>query len=102
MTRSPLSASISRTVNTVSYSIEFPTFLVESVLVATFAKSEDIALRSAHLRQNIIHRLARCCISSSQKPQKSQHLRLQKGIGDAAHVVFGAEAGGRKRLEMLD
>lgn len=35
MTRSPLSASISSTVMTVSYRMELPTFLVESVLVAT-------------------------------------------------------------------
>lgn len=35
MTRKPLSASISRTVITVSYRIEFPTFFVESVFVAT-------------------------------------------------------------------
>lgn len=36
ITLKPLSASISRTVNTVSYSIEFPTFFVESVFVATY------------------------------------------------------------------
>lgn len=36
MTLNPLSASISRTVKTVSYSIEFPTFFVESVFVATW------------------------------------------------------------------
>jgi len=36
ITRNPVSASISRTVNTVSYKIELPTFLVESVLVATY------------------------------------------------------------------
>lgn len=35
MTRSPLSASISRTARTVSYRIEFPTFFDESVFVAT-------------------------------------------------------------------
>ena len=35
MTLRPLSASISNTVKTVSYKMEFPTFLVESVLVAT-------------------------------------------------------------------
>lgn len=35
ITLNPLSASISRTVKTVSYKMEFPTFLVESVLVAT-------------------------------------------------------------------
>lgn len=38
MTRRPLSASISNTVRTVSYRIEFPTFFVESVLVATCAR----------------------------------------------------------------
>lgn len=38
MTRSPLSASISRTVMTVSYRMELPTFFVESVLVATCAR----------------------------------------------------------------
>ncbi len=36
MTRSPLSASISRTVMTVSYRMELPTFFEESVLVATW------------------------------------------------------------------
>jgi hypothetical protein len=36
ITRNPVSASISRTVKTVSYKIELPTFLVESVLVATY------------------------------------------------------------------
>ena len=35
ITRKLLSASISKTVRTVSYRIEFPTFLVESVFVAT-------------------------------------------------------------------
>jgi hypothetical protein len=35
ITRSPLSDSISKIVNTVSYRIEFPTFLEESVFVAT-------------------------------------------------------------------
>lgn len=38
MTRKPVSASISSTVNTVSYKIEFPTFFDESVFVATLAK----------------------------------------------------------------
>ena len=38
MTLRPLSASISRTARTVSYKMEFPTFLVESVLVATWAR----------------------------------------------------------------
>lgn len=36
MTRRPVSASISRTVRTVSYKIELPTFFDESVLVATW------------------------------------------------------------------
>lgn len=36
MTRNPLSASMSRTVKTVSYRMEFPTFLLESVFVATW------------------------------------------------------------------
>lgn len=36
ITRNPLSDSISRMVNTVSYSTEFPTFFEESVLVATY------------------------------------------------------------------
>lgn len=35
ITRSPLSDSISKIVNTVSYRIELPTFLDESVFVAT-------------------------------------------------------------------
>lgn len=35
ITRRPVSASISRTVRTVSYKIELPTFFDESVLVAT-------------------------------------------------------------------
>ena len=34
ISRNPVSASISRTVGTVSYKIELPTFLAESVLVA--------------------------------------------------------------------
>lgn len=38
ITLKPVSASISSTVNTVSYNIEFPTFFVESVLVATCFK----------------------------------------------------------------
>jgi len=38
MTRKPVSASISSTVSTVSYKIEFPTFFDESVFVATLAK----------------------------------------------------------------
>lgn len=42
ITRRPVSASISRTVNTVSYRIEFPTFLDESVLVATCKPIEQV------------------------------------------------------------
>jgi hypothetical protein len=42
MTRRPLSASMSNTVETVSYRIEFPTFFVESVLVATYRTEVDI------------------------------------------------------------
>lgn len=42
ITRKPLSASISRTVKTVSYRIEFPTFLVESVFVATLKKLREL------------------------------------------------------------
>ena len=38
ITRSPFSASISRIVKTVSYKIEFPTFLADSVFVATFPR----------------------------------------------------------------
>ena len=40
ITRKPLSASISRIVRTVSYRIELPTFLEESVFVATYEWSE--------------------------------------------------------------
>ena len=40
ITRKPVSASISSTVNTVSYRMEFPTFFVESVLVATSISNE--------------------------------------------------------------
>jgi len=36
ITRRPVSASISRTVKTVSYRMAFPTFFVPSVFVATF------------------------------------------------------------------
>lgn len=36
ITRKPVSASISSTVSTVSYKMEFPTFFAESVFVATF------------------------------------------------------------------
>lgn len=43
ITRSPSSASISSTARTVSYKIEFPTFLVESVLVATCARMSFIS-----------------------------------------------------------
>lgn len=42
ITRNPLSASISSTVSTVSYKIEFPTFLVESVFVATWKQYQAI------------------------------------------------------------
>ena len=41
MTRSPLSASISSTVRTVSYRMELPTFFVESVFVATYVNSDS-------------------------------------------------------------
>lgn len=40
ITRKPLSASISRTVITVSYRMELPTFFVESVFVATWNRSQ--------------------------------------------------------------
>jgi hypothetical protein len=53
ITRNPLSASISRTVKTVSYKIEFPTFLVASVLVATYTRQLgviELAKEAAHLR----------------------------------------------------
>lgn len=41
MTRRPLSDSISKIVKTVSYRIEFPTFLDESVFVATYKIDES-------------------------------------------------------------
>src|ERR1700722_62090 len=41
ITRKPVSASISKMVKTVSYKIEFPTFFVESVLVATYEEKRE-------------------------------------------------------------
>lgn len=46
MTRRPVSASISRTVKTVSYKIEFPTFFVESVLVATYSTPDRALIQN--------------------------------------------------------
>ena len=48
ITRNPVSASISRTVKTVSYKIELPTFLVESVLVATYQQEINTTLDTSH------------------------------------------------------
>lgn len=86
MTRRPLSASISRTVSTVSYSIEFPTFFVESVLVAT-CKNENMKSRylfevNTHLSKNIVHSFARLCIAFSEETQQAQNFHLQKWICD--------------------
>lgn len=84
MTRRPLSASISRTVSTVSYSIEFPTFFDESVLVATY-KNKDTKSRclfevDIHLSKNIVHSFARLYIAFSEETQQAQNFHLQKWI----------------------
>ena len=67
ITRSPVSASISRTVRTVSYKIELPTFFDESVLVATCVPILSLnAIRAdicTNLGQNIVHRLTRLLIA---------------------------------------
>ena len=65
ITRKPLSASISSTVMTVSYRMEFPTFLDESVFVATCMGIERLvkihgatSTRRTHLCKNVVHCLA--------------------------------------------
>ena len=64
MTRSPVSASISSTVKTVSYKMEFPTFLDESVLVATWANQwQNTNNHRAYLSQDIIHGFTRLRVS---------------------------------------
>lgn len=72
MTRRPVSASISRTVSTVSYKMEFPTFLDESVFVATLMQGVSKGFTHhnyTYLCQYIVHRLASLFISLSQHPQ---------------------------------
>jgi hypothetical protein len=72
ITRRPLSDSISRIVKTVSYRIELPTFLDESVFVATYEADHQSQQNDkprpelVHLCQDIIHSFTRFCIPLSQ------------------------------------
>jgi hypothetical protein len=104
MTRNPLSASISRTVKTVSYKIELPTFFVASVFVATYPtiRTNQNGARSTHLCEDIVHLVASLRVTPSEQAQQAQQLDLQERVGDAADVMFGAVTGGSERLEMLD
>lgn len=94
MTRSPLSASISRTVITVSYRIELPTFLDESVFVATYASRIYMVIcvvpRGHYLSEDVVHGLACSCVPPAQQAHKAQYFDLQEGICDSGDVVFGA------------
>lgn len=65
MTRSPLSASISSTVMTVSYRMELPTFLVESVLVATCSRRSVVSTNHVLKCENALERE---CHSSFRSP----------------------------------
>lgn len=103
ITRKPLSASISRIVKTVSYRIEFPTFLADSVLVATYARQPRHAdSRVAYLRQDVVHRLARLDVALAQHAQETEHLDLQERVRDAAHVVLRRVSRRDERLEMTN
>jgi hypothetical protein len=99
MTLSPLSASISSTVKTVSYRMALPTFFVASVLVATCRVSSSYEGNLvAYLRKNIIHCLARRDVPFSKDPQQTKDLDLQERIRDASHVVLRAIASLNQRF----
>lgn len=94
MTRRPLSASISRTVMTVSYRIELPTFLVESVFVATCGCTFENCDHTRHsdrtyLSENIIHGFARSRIAPSQEAHQAQDLDLEEWVRNPGNIVFG-------------
>jgi hypothetical protein len=54
------------------------------------------------LGEYIIHRLARRCVAPSEQPEQAQYFHLKEGIGDAANIVFWAEAGRDEIFEVLD
>lgn len=58
--------------------------------------------RPAHLRQDVVHRLARFYVTRPEQPQQPQDLDLEERVGDAAYVVFWRVAGGDEGFEMTD
>lgn len=106
MTRRPLSASISRTVETVSYRIEFPTFLLPSVFVATWKDGKmrlsPKSQSTTHLRQNIVHRFARLRVILAQQSQQTEDLDLEEWVRDPRYIVLRAVTGGDKGFQMSD
>lgn len=106
ITRSPVSASISRTVRTVSYKIELPTFFDESVLVATCTPTlSSNAIRveiCTSLRQNIVHRLTRLLIALAEHTQQPQDLHLQEWVRNTGYIVFWAVSCGHERFQVAD
>lgn len=106
ITRSPVSASISRTVRTVSYKIELPTFFDESVLVATCVPTlSSNAIRAelcTNLRQNIVHRLTRLLVALAEHTQQPQDLHLEEWVCDTGYIVFWAVSCGHEGFQVAD
>lgn len=113
MTRRPESASISRIVRTVSYNIEFPTFLVESVLVATCARiSFMVSLaRASPLPSRRSNRKTLTCKNGSVIPETScsglypvvtKAFRLRTSSGTACEHVNNKLASTRESTHISE
>lgn len=89
-TRRPESASMSRIVSTASYRMEFPTFLEESVFVATCMVSLDscFLIQRTYLREDVVDLLADMSVAARENSQQLQDLALNKGICNACYVVL--------------
>ncbi len=102
MTRRPLSASISKTVKTVSYRIELPTFLDESVLVATYStRSASLRISSpkeSYLSKDVIHGVTGRRVVLAENSKEFQDLDLEERIGDASNIMFRGVSSRDKRF----
>ncbi len=83
-----------------------PTFLVESVFVATCHALNDMVMSVEtsvpHLGKNIVHGLTCSHIAFAQQTHEAQDLDLEKWICDARDVVFGTVSCGHESLQMSD
>lgn len=84
--------------------MEFPTFLEESVFVATCTCQRPCLARRAHepyLCKNIVDLLTGLRITPAKDTQQAQDLDLKEGVGDTVDVMLGGIARAREALEHL-